>query len=264
MIECYKLYLPKSKREIRIDVSVPRYRDNITFDCLYMLDGQNAFKDSKASFGRSLRATKAFSFAAREMNKRILGIGIHNSGSDLGRINEYTPFLIDNPANQEWESQDINICFSFCYDFVHTIIPFIEKKYNTYNSKEHRFIYGSSLAAVTAIYLGVKYDVFGMIGAFSTASFLFENEFYHFLDNSKLINKNIFLYVGKYEESDDLYDNKLYYNSAINLFNYLKANKVKTRLAIDPKGEHNEETWGNHIIDFINFIYFDDLYFFNN
>ena len=229
MIECYKLYLPKSKREIKIDVSVPRYRDNITFDCLYMLDGQNSFKDSKASFGRSLRATKAFSFAAREMNKRILGIGIHNSGSDLGKINEYTPFLIDNPANEEWKSQDINICHSFCYDFVHTIIPFIEKKYNTFGTKEHRYIYGSSLAAVTAIYLGLKYDVFGQIGAFSTASFLFENEFYKFLNKKQLNAKSIFLYVGKYEQSDDLYDSNLYYNSAIKLFNYFKEHNVRTR-----------------------------------
>ena len=56
MLEYYRLYLPKSKREVKIEVSVPRNRDNVTFDTIYFLDGQNAFKDSHASFGRSLRA----------------------------------------------------------------------------------------------------------------------------------------------------------------------------------------------------------------
>lgn len=261
MIEYFKLYLPKSHREVKIDVSVPRYDKSIKFDCLYMLDGQNAFKDSRASFGRSLRATKAFGFTSKEMGKRILGIGIHNSGSDLGRINEYTPFKIDNPAYEEWKNQDIEICKNFCDDFINTIIPFIEKKYNTYKSSDHRFIYGSSLAAITAIYLGVRYNKFNYIGAFSTASFLFQNEFYQFLDNNDLNKKNIFLYVGKFESSDDLYDKNLYFNSSYKLYNYLKEKKIRTRLIIDSKGEHNEETWGRHIIDFINFIYFDDIYY---
>ena len=46
MQEFYKLYLPKSKREIKIEVSLPRIKDDILFDTLYLLDGQNAFSDS--------------------------------------------------------------------------------------------------------------------------------------------------------------------------------------------------------------------------
>ena len=264
MIEYFKLYLPKSKREVKIDVSVPRNKENIKFDCLYMLDGQNAFKDNRASFGRSLRATKSFGFAAKEMGKRILGIGIHNSGSDLGRVNEYSPFKIDYSLNEEWKKQNIKVCYNFCDDLINVIIPFIENRYNTYKSKEHRYIYGSSLAAITALYLGFKYDSFGYIGSYSTASFLFENDLFKFLDKNIKTDRNVFLYVGKYEVSDDLKDNSLYYNCSIKLFNYFKENNIKTRLAIDPKGLHNEETWGNHIIDFLNFIYYDDLYFFNS
>ncbi len=264
MIEYYKLYLPKSKREVKIEVSVPRYRNNIIFDTLYLLDGQNAFKDSHAAFGRSIRATKALGFAAREMNQRILGVAIHNSGSDLGRINEYTPFPIDNPADEAWLSHDVQSCFKFCDDFVSTIIPFIEKKYNTYGNMNHRFIYGSSLAAITAFYLGLNYpNTFAYIGAFSTASFLFENKFFDFLNSTQLTDKNIFLYVGKHEVSDDLYDSSIYLNSSLKIYNYLKNKNVRTRLVIDTEGSHNEATWEKHILDFLNFIYHQDIFYTN-
>ena len=133
MLEYYRLYLPKSKREVKIEVSVPRNRDNILFDTIYFLDGQNAFKDSHASFGRSIRAARALGLAAKEMGKRILGVAIYNSESDMGRINEYTPFKIINAAFDEWKKQDIKICKNYCEDFIHTIIPFIEKKVGSFS-----------------------------------------------------------------------------------------------------------------------------------
>lgn len=88
MVEYFTLHFPKSNRDVKIEVSRPRILEGVTFDTLYLLDGQNAFKDSHAAFGRSIRATKKLQFAALEMNKRIIGVAIHNSGSDIGRINE--------------------------------------------------------------------------------------------------------------------------------------------------------------------------------
>ena len=262
MLEYYRLYLPKSKREVKIEVSVPRNRDNVLFDTIYFLDGQNAFKDSHASFGRSIRAARALGLAAKEMGKRILGVAIYNSESDMGRINEYTPFKIINAAFDEWKKQDIKICKNYCEDFINTIIPFIEKKYKTYNSWEHRAIYGSSLAAITAIYLSYQYEnSFKYVGAFSTPSFLFPKDFYKFLDKNKKEGVEIFLYVGRQEQSDDIYDKSIYYNSSQELYKYFKDNQIRTRLSIDPTGIHNEETWGKHIPDFINFIYFEDIYY---
>lgn len=260
MLEYYRLYLPKSKREVKIEVSVPRNRDNVTFDTIYFLDGQNAFKDSHASFGRSIRAAKVLGLAAKEIGKRILGVAIYNSESDLGRINEYSPFKIINVASNEWKKQDLKVCKNYCDDFINTIIPFIEKKYKTYNSYSHRAIFGSSLAAITAIYMSFLYpDSFKYVASFSTPVFLYPKDFYSFLDKNKKEDRKIFLYVGKEEQSDDIYDKFVYYNSSLELYNYFKKNQIPTRLCIDPKGVHNEETWGNHIQDFINYMYFDDI-----
>ena len=260
MLESYKLFLPKSKREVKIDVSVPRDREDIIFDTLYLLDGQNAFNDNKAAYGRSIRATKVLGKAAKHLNKRILGVAIYNSGSNEGRISEYTPFYIDNYHSLEYQTKNTINCHNFCDDFITTIIPFIESKYLTYKDKDHRFIYGSSLAATTALYLAYKYpDSFNYIGAFSTASFLFEKEFDEFLLNNKNKEKNIFLYVGEKESSDSSFDKESYMDSSMALYSIFKESGNRIRLSIDPNGIHNEETWGKHLFEFINFIYFENI-----
>ena len=260
MNEFYKLYLPKSKREVKIEISVPRKKDDIIFDTLYLLDGQNAFSDSRSAFGRSIRATKHLAFAAKEMNKRIIGVAIHNSGTDMGRVNEYSPFKIKDTLLDEWENNDIDDCHNFCFDLINTIIPFIENKYNVNRDPNHRFIYGSSLAATTALYLGFKYkESFNYIGAFSTATFLFHDEFFKFLNDNINIDKKVFLYYGKEELSDTMKKTGLYEKEGLELYNLFKNNNIKTRLVISSKGEHNEENWDRVFLDFINFIYYDDI-----
>ena len=257
MIEYLKLYLPKSKKEVKIEISMPRYYDKtIAFDTLYFLDGQNAFKDSHAAYIRAIRATKYLGYMASITNQKIIGIAIHNAGSDMGRINEYTPFPITNPANEEWKNQDIQVCKNFCDDLIYTIIPYIEKKYPT---TKKRFIYGSSLAAMTAIYLGYAYDAFSGIGAFSTASFLCEEAVDSFLKSHMRQKVKLFLYVGKQESSDGSYDQKLYYTTSLELCKLAESLGSKVRLVVSDSGTHCEATWEKQLLDFLSFLYFDDV-----
>ena len=258
MNENYKLYLPNLKKEVKIEISLPSECEGITFDTLYFLDGQNAFKDSHAAFGRSIRATKHLGFAAKEMSKRIIGVAIHNAGSEMGRLNEYSPWPIKVPE-ANFKKNNTKVCQSFCKDFIEIIIPFIESKYNVYKEKEHRYIYGSSLAAITAIYLGYNYDVFGTIGAFSTASFLFKDNFYKFLDNNIDKKRKVFLYVGKHEESDNVFDKNIYLDSSIELLHYFEEHNTKARLVISAKGIHNEESWDKAFSDFISYIFEENI-----
>ena len=253
MDESYKLYLPNLKKEVKIEVSLPREQENIVFDTLYFLDGQNAFKDSHAAFGRSIRATKHLGFAAKEYNKRIIGVAIHNAGTEMGRLNEYSPWKMEKKC-PNLKMNNPKICEAFCKDFVECIVPFIESKYNVSKEKDHRYIYGSSLAAVTAMYLGYKYDMFGTIGAFSSAHFLFQKSYFEFLNKNIDKKRKIFLYVGKNEESDDIFDNSLYLNSSIELLNYFEEHNTDVRLLVKSRGAHNEESWDKALDDFISFI----------
>ena len=260
MIERYELYLPKSKREVTIEVSGPRNKNKIIFDTFYLLDGQNAFKDSQAAFGRSLRATKYLNYIARELKHRILGIAVYNSGSDIGRVNEYSPFKIDNVMIDFWKKNNPKNCNNYCDDFVNTIIPFIEEKYNVRKDASHRFIYGSSLAATTILYMGFKYkDTFGYLGAFSTATFLFHKEFMKFLKENTDSTKNIFLYYGKKEISDSQESKGLYQKEAKELYKFFKLQGNNIRVVVSASAIHNEECWENVLLDFLSFCYGNDI-----
>lgn len=257
MIEYVKLFLPRSNKEVKLEISLPRIVDeNTTFDSVYFLDGQNAFKDSHAAYNRSIRATKYLGYMAYIINQKILGIAIHNAGSELGRLNEYTPFPITYAASEEWKQQDVSICHNFCEDLIHIIIPYIENRFKT---TKRRFIYGSSLAAMTAIYLGYKYDAFEGIGAFSTATFLCTEAVNQFLEKHLKPKVKLFLYVGKKESSDGAYDQRLYYNTSLDLYRYAKQRHAKARLIVSDSGIHSEATWEEQLLDFLSFMYFEDI-----
>ncbi len=258
MIENFRVYLPKSKREVKIQISSPRHKDNIIFDTVYFLDGQNAFSDYVSAFGRSIRATKHIYMAAKNMGKRIIGVAVFNSGSDMGRVNEYSPWKMVNPLIPEWSNSDPKICMNYHYDFIHTIIPFIESKYNVSNN---RAIYGSSLGAVMAAYMCFKDDVFNSCGLYSLANFLFEPNFSDFVKENieNIKKKRVFIYVGKEEQSDDRDTKEIFLHSALDLNKLLSDNDVKTRLVISYYGSHNEETWDHNFFDFLTFIYYDNI-----
>ena len=86
MIENFRVYLPKSKREVKIQISSPRHKDNIIFDTVYFLDGQNAFSDYVSAFGRSIRATKHIYMAAKNMGKRIIGVAGDHIKIEDGKV----------------------------------------------------------------------------------------------------------------------------------------------------------------------------------
>lgn len=263
MIEYFNLYLPKTKREVKIEVSIPRnyQRLNTKFDTMYLLDGQNAFKDSHAAFNRSIRASKHMGFVAGATGKRIIGIAVYNAGNEMGRINEYTPFKITNAAEAEWTvKQDLSVCNKFCEDFIEVIIPYIDNKYPTIKDAAHRYIYGSSLAGLTAIYLAYNYpNTFGAIGAYSTASFLCPTEFYQFVEKRIDPRIKLFLYVGRRETSDGSYDETLYFDASKSLYDIATKHFARVRMVVSDSGTHCEACWDKNLIDFFSFIYSDNI-----
>ncbi len=258
MIKYIELYLPISDKKIKIEISFPKnYNEKIKYDTIYLLDGQNAFLDKNATFKRSIRATKHFDYIANITNQKIIGIGIYNTPSEIGRINEYTPFEITNKEFSQWSNNDTSICHNFCTDLIKTIIPYID---NNYNTTKNRYIYGSSLAAMTAIYLGYKYNKFKGIAAFSTATFICQEAVNKFINNYFKKEIKLFLYVGKNETSDGS-DTNIYYNTSLDLYKLIKDKKGNVRLVVSEKGIHCEKTWEAQLLDFLSFIYFDEIIF---
>lgn len=262
MLQKFDLYLPRTKRKVKITVSIPRnyHNSDVVYDSLYMLDGQNIFKNQDAAFGRSLHMGKYLSIMATHFNKHICGIAISNAGSDIGRINEYMPWKLEALASDSWKEQDVNVCKDFTYDLMHTIIPHIQGRYPVKADKESTYIMGSSLGALYACYLGNSYpDTFGAVGLFSNCPFLAPKAFKKFITGSLNTNLRNFHYVGMKESSDGMFDENLYYKESKKLHEYLLSCGVKSKLVVDVNGIHNEETWEKHVLDFLSFIYFDNV-----
>lgn len=266
MIFKKKLYFPKSKRNVTLEISLPHYdsKNPVFMDVLYFLDGQNAFKDSSAAFGRSIRAGKYLNLFSKHTHHQMLGVAVYNAGSDLGRTNEYLPFSIATEEKTLWKEHQTQISKNFCDDFVHTLFPYIEKNYPVLQGKKHRFLYGSSLAAITALYTSFQYpDSFQVIGAFSTASFLCEKELFDFMKEKGNPESKVFLYVGLKETSDGAFDETLYYESTLRLHRQLQQLNVKHRLVISESGTHCEATWERQLLDFFSFIYEEEIIYKN-
>ena len=113
-------------REIELDYVVNnKYKIS---DAFYFLDGQNAFSDDKATYGRSLHALKYLD----KMKKGYIAIAIHSPKTDQERLNMYSPFIIDNGYLKDFKNNP-KICLQFVSEIEHIILPYIEHKYKISN-----------------------------------------------------------------------------------------------------------------------------------
>ncbi len=182
----HDFFYPKGQASpLELYIYIPN--TNVSMDVLYLLDGENAFRDHLTVYGRALRLQKKLDYV--NINTPLMAVAI-SAGDD--RTNLYSPFKIKNAPVKDWLNNDTSVAKKFSNVVVNELISYVDSKYNTNKGKSHRYIYGSSLAAIEALYLGLNYrDSFSYIGAFSTASFIYDEEFNKFIKrqrNSSLPN----------------------------------------------------------------------------
>ena len=95
MQKSYKIFCPNLNKYLVLDIYIKSYNKKEAYDTIYILDGQNAFKDKKATFKRSLRFTKYIDFFKKTRNINICAIAIKSYNDDIERTNEYLPFKFE-------------------------------------------------------------------------------------------------------------------------------------------------------------------------
>ncbi len=201
-----------------------------TIDAFYFLDGQNAFKDSYATFHKSLKAKKHLN----KLHKPYLAIAIH-SPNNLERFSLYTPFKLKDINNNTM------LYDNFINDLTKTIMPKLEANYNIKN----RYLITSSLATLPALALSNYYNG---IALFSSAFFL------NYEETKKLININKtynFIAVGDKEHSDYKYGPNDYLSASNWYYSYCLKNNINADLYIHHKGKHDEKSWRKYLKIFI-------------
>lgn len=239
MFDTHNLTLTKSNVNVTLKVFIPDNKKNEKLPTMYFFDGQNTYFDEEATYKRSLRAHKY-------LNKRnILGVAITGYYNEDDRDSTYCPYKL-------YEEHNPDICINFIDDLKEIIIPFIQSKYNVYTDRNHQILYGSSLAAITALYAGFKYDLFKYIASFSTASFICEKELFNFIKENKK-DIDVYLYVGTNEKSDSKFNELDYLLAAHKLFDLLRLNNMATTLKVKKKGIHNEKDWQKALKKFLKY-----------
>ena len=220
--------------EISIDYFISKPYKDKDMEAFYFLDGQNAFLDKSATYGRSIRALKHLDKA--KLN--YIAIAIHSPNKDQERLNMYSPFLIEKSYLENFNNNPL-ICQKFISELENIIIPSITTKYNV--SRHH--LIGSSLAASLAIYINSISKTFKSMCILSNSNFIFDKEMYKHLDNHKISKSEIYLGVGTNEVSDSLYSSKMYLEAFDKYKNYLTLINAKFIAKKIKFGKHNEKSW---------------------
>ncbi|HAX02363.1 MAG: hypothetical protein A2Y45_03615 [Tenericutes bacterium GWC2_34_14] len=247
------ILIPTENKLRTIRILLPENYDssNQSYDVLYMHDGQNLFEDHLSFSGHAWQIDETL----KKMKiKNLIVVGIDNS--DL-RLFEYAPWPGGKEATKFTKVQVGGLGSLYAYWIVHTLKPFIDKRYRTKPERSHTHIAGSSMGAYISVYIATAYPhIFQTVGSFSLSSWFNETDFLQHLDQSNLQkDQRYFISVGRYEESKEPSPvNDLYIQNSITFKDKLMSHGVCDITFILTDDSHNELSWRKIFPKFIEFI----------
>ncbi|MCA1030276.1 alpha/beta hydrolase [Bacillus timonensis] len=245
-------YIPQLKKTRRVWVYLPNSYEKTKrkFPVLYMHDGQNLFYDEESHSGAWKVDEAIDTLSAIDENYEVIVVGIDNGGEE--RLHEYNPWYIDRHKFGGKGNQYLDF-------IVHTLKPFMDKKYRTKPDREHTGIAGSSLGGYISIYAAVKYqEIFGKVAGFSNALWHDDKLLVNYIKQHKL-GKSVKFYLDTGEcESDDNEFNRTTIEEHREMYSILKeagVERQEIKLLIDPTGVHNEKFWKKRFPDAFRWLY---------
>ncbi len=207
---------------------------------VYVMDGQNLFDgDHQDNFG-GWEVTDAVESMMSNGGRGVIIVGIDNGNSY--RDSELTPDLGEVvPSYRKEFSKRTGEQFS---DFVvNTVMPFVQKNYNSSRHPDDNMIAGSSSGGLEAFYIGLENpDKFSMIGALSPAFLLFDDSVWDsYLSRFDLSSEQIpalYLYNGNGDYENELYPDFIAMYNRLEMLGYRKM-----KCSTEENAAHNEAFW---------------------
>lgn len=253
-IESVELLVPYTNRMRRVRVLLPKnyFNEECRYPVVYMHDGQNVFYSREAFSGYSWKTIPAIK--RNEHLPKMIIVGIDNDNEK--RLSEYSPWKFEH---DEIEPAHLMTPFGYEYGkFVFDVVkPYIDKTYRTKPQREYTAMIGSSLGGSISQYLGAKYSNYvGGLGIFSTANWLFQNNFDYFIRDVEFEAQKIFIQVGTNEYNEDDASlksgniNQHYIDSSLKYYKQLLEKGVDVRdleLVIAAGERHSERAWAKYL-----------------
>ncbi len=237
-------YIPQLKKHRKIWALLPHnYSEtNKFYPVLYLQDAQNLFHD-QGPFG-SWRIDRKLAALAEVGKGELIVIAIDHGHTE--RADEFLPITLDKDkkANGRHYIKFIN----------NTLKPYIDINFRTLKDRANTGIGGSSMGGLISMYAGLMFpETFGRLMIFSPSFWAVKNIPFNFIKFFNPIATKIYLYAGAME-SKDMVEHLNHFKDSIEKqgFNH---NYVQFKTSIEPKGTHNEHSWGNEFPKAIDWLF---------
>lgn len=242
-------------RRVRVLLPKNYTTTNVKYPVIYFHDGQNIFYDHESYIQYSWRVIQALT----KLKLNVIVVAIDTSDD---RFHEMAAFPIIN----EYRIQnDLAIAKQYELFCVDTLIPFVNENYRVLISKKYTALIGSSLGGCFTQYLGMKYShIFGCLGIFSAANFIFDQQLFKYFENYKDKKQHFYIQVGGSEGSKwDIRkgDGQRYLDTNIAFYRFLIEKKVPLNhiyFTVTTNGKHSEKVWSKCLVDCLS--YFNDIW----
>jgi enterochelin esterase-like enzyme len=256
-IEELKIYSKSLQKEMKVNVyTPPNYSSKKKYPVLYLLHGKDGNQNSWMNGFLGISAVK-----------------IHQKADKLIKDHKIEPLIIVSPqidnsygVNSSSETKEYKDYSKGMYEdyIVRDLIPYIDKKYSTQPTREHRYIGGLSMGGFAAIHIGFLHpDLFSKIGGHSPAlrknptsgtniSWLFPSETerlqrdpLYMAKNLKLDELQIYLDNGDKDHEWLIEGNEI-------LLEILKQKGIEVQYSVN-SGGHDYKYWGSQADKYLKF-----------
>lgn len=261
-MKTHELKVPYTGKLRRVRVLLPKNYETDTdrrYPVVYFHDGQNVLYSEEAFAGHSWKVIPAIK--RNPDISRMIVVAIDNDR--FQRMNEYSAWKYkeSNIPGMQFGGKGVEYG-----EFVMEVVkPFIDQEYRTLADREHTAMIGSSLGGNITQFLGLEYqDQIGCLGVFSSANWLHQDAFNHYIERKKLYaDQRIYIYVGT-EEADDT-DKTLmagnikqaYIDSSLRYYHDVIQQGVALEniaIRIQSGAIHHEEAWAEHLPECFRFL----------
>lgn len=261
-MKTHELKVPYTGKLRRVRVLLPKNYETDTdrrYPVVYFHDGQNVLYSKEACAGHSWKVIPAIK--RNPDISRMIVVAIDNDG--FQRMNEYSAWKYkeSNIPGMQFGGKGVEYG-----EFVMEVVkPFIDQEYRTLSDREHTAMIGSSLGGNITQFLGIEYqDQIGCLGVFSSANWLHQEAFDHYIKRKKLYSdQRIYIYVGT-EEADDT-DKTLmagnikqaYIDSSLRYYHDIIQQGVALEnisIRIQSGAVHHELAWAENLPDCLRFL----------
>lgn len=237
--------MPQLNKKRKIWALLPHDYDQSEehYPVLYLQDAQNLFNE-KAQFG-NWEIDKKLAVMSEYKIGKIIVIAIEHAEKD--RIKEYNvgKTILGTGQGKKY--------IRFITD---TLKPFVDQQFRTKSEREFTGIGGSSMGGLVSLFSGLLYpEVYGKLMIFSPSLWVVPKLDFTAMDFDEPSDTKIYLYAGG-DESETMIENIRKFRKSM-IRNEFVADKMKIKLSINMKGQHNETFWSDEFPKAIEWLFFN-------